>query len=129
MLHDRNTPDKWIRMHEAVVNWNILRKDWKGLVAVSPGETASQIGALGTPHQSQNWNNDSNYHNANRGKGKGKDRGKGNGKKGKGNNNWNNGYAKGGGKKGGWQGGGKGKSKGNRSGKGPRGVDLHTGFG
>ena len=61
MLHENNTHDKWIKMHESVVKWNILRKDWKGLAAVSPDETAMQIGALGSPCQPQGWNNEGNY--------------------------------------------------------------------
>ena len=33
-------------MHDIVVNWNIVRKDWKGLIAAKHDDNAMQIGAM-----------------------------------------------------------------------------------
>ena len=33
-------------MHDIVVNWNIVRKDWKGLIASKTDDTAMQTGAM-----------------------------------------------------------------------------------
>ena len=70
VLHDSMICDQWAKMHDVIVSFNIAKRDWKGLVAVGPEETAMQIGAVGSYGQNYHHNGGSKG----KGKGKGQDR-------------------------------------------------------